>query len=293
MTSAIIETRQWTGHAIEKRVADGYVNATSICKATNCLFGHYNANAKTARYLESLKTVTGLEISVLVMTKYGCSTWVHPRVGLDLARWCCPDFAVWMDGWMFETLVGRPSNVSDSLPQATDVSINNIRLYEDQIVIRTETQLHEKIVGFVRSRYPAVLTSAGLGETGSTEALRLANWRKGYTGGCPDLFLYQRHPKHVGFALEFKHPGGLGHISEKQEVFAENLRCQGWLVLITQSYEEAILAIAEYMKAAQVACPTCKRCYSSTGSLANHVKHSHAVNKKQKIETQTPDSDPM
>jgi hypothetical protein len=263
MTSAIIETietRQWTGHAIEKRVADGYVNATSICKATNCLFGNYNANAKTARYLESLKTVTGLEISVLVMTKYGCSTWVHPRVGLDLARWCCPEFAVWMDGWMFETLVGRPSNVSDSLPQAPDVSINNIRLYEDQIVIQTETQLHEKIVGFVRSRYPAVLTSAGLGETGST-------------GGCPDLFLYQRHPKHVGFALEFKHPGGLGHISEKQEDFAENLRCQGWLVLITQSYEEAILAIAEYMKAAQVACPTCKRCYSSTGSLANHVKH--------------------
>jgi hypothetical protein len=107
MTSAIIETRQWTGHAIERRIADGYVNATSICKATNCRFGDYNANAKTARYLESLKTVTGLEISVLVMTKHASTTWVHPRVGLDLARWCCPDFAVWMDGWLLEALVGN------------------------------------------------------------------------------------------------------------------------------------------------------------------------------------------
>jgi hypothetical protein len=285
--SSAIESREWTGHTIERRLVDGYVNATSICKATGCLFGNYNANVKTSRYLECLKKATQLELSNLIVAKQGNTTWVHPSVAVDLARWCCSDFAVFLDGWLLKDFA---SHQRDSiLPNNAIASIDNVRLYQDQIVIRTEIQLHEKIVAFVRNRYPAVLMNAGLGETGSTEALRIANWRKGYIKGCPDLFLYQRHPKHVGFALEFKHPGGLGVLSEKQEVFAESLRCQGWLVLITQSYEEAILAIAEYMRDVQVVfCPTCKRLYVSAGSLAHHVRSTHEMkNKKQKIEQET------
>jgi len=31
-------------------------------------------------------------------------TWIHPRLAVDLARWICPSFAVWMDGWFLESL---------------------------------------------------------------------------------------------------------------------------------------------------------------------------------------------
>ena len=53
-----------------------------------------------------------------------------------------------------------------------------------QVSLINETDLHHKIVEFIRRRYPDVLIVAGLGENQITSEMRLESWRKGYTKGA-------------------------------------------------------------------------------------------------------------
>lgn len=206
-----------------------------------------------------------VETASLVMSVQRSGTWVHPRLAVDLARWCSPLFAVWLDGWILDTLTQPPTR-----PPLED------RLYADQFVVRTELQLHEKVVHFIRKRYPNVMLVPGLGETGTTSDARLANWRKGYQAGCPDLLIVHRHPLFAGMAIEFKHPGGKGAASVLQGEFLEALEGHGWFILLSQSYDDIILSIADYMRDAVVVCPDCRRCFNSAHGLCHHVRKMHS-----------------
>ena len=105
-----LEIRQWEGHAIQRRHADGYVNATAMCKAGGKRWNHYAANDRTQAYIAALAAVAGnpaTENHGLIHVIQGGlphlqGTWVHPRLAVDLARWISPAFAVWMDGWFLE-----------------------------------------------------------------------------------------------------------------------------------------------------------------------------------------------
>ncbi len=198
---------------------------------------------------------------------------MHPRVAVDLARWCSPEFAVWMDGWFLE-MHSRPP---------VQQPLEDGRLYEDQFVVRTEAQLHAKVVDFVRAKYPDALLVPGLGETGATPEARIANWRKGYQAGCPDLFVVHRHPRFSGIALEFKHPGGLGCVSEKQAKYLGALEDQGWLSLTSQRYDDIVLAVYDYMREASVACPQCGRGFATHRGLGRHVSSAHG-SKRARVE---------
>jgi hypothetical protein len=109
-----LEVRQWEGHAIQRRRSDGYVNATAMCQATGREWFTYARAARTAEYIAALKRVftspqnCGDLIDVITTgPNHLRGTWVHPRLAVDLARWCKPSFAVWMDGWLLEQL-GAP-----------------------------------------------------------------------------------------------------------------------------------------------------------------------------------------
>ena len=106
-TPAQIEARDWNGHPIHRRQADGYVNATAMCKANAKHLPHYLANARTSEYLQALSGSVGiptdhLKISIGTGPNHLRGTWIHPRLAVDLARWISPQFAVWMDGWFLE-----------------------------------------------------------------------------------------------------------------------------------------------------------------------------------------------
>jgi hypothetical protein len=104
---AQIEAREWNGHAIQRRHADGYVNATAMCKANGRHLPHYLTNARTSEYLQALSGSVGiptdhLKVSIGTGPNHLRGTWIHPRLAVDLARWISPQFAVWMDGWFLE-----------------------------------------------------------------------------------------------------------------------------------------------------------------------------------------------
>lgn len=108
-----LEVREWHGTPIGRR-ADGYVNATAMCKANGKHLPHYMANDRTEAYIAALAPVVGIPTTALVESKQGGTpslqgTWVHPRLAVDLARWISPAFAVWMDGWFLESITAAPT----------------------------------------------------------------------------------------------------------------------------------------------------------------------------------------
>ena len=112
MKSTALVTRSWNGHAIQRRRADGYVNATAICRAAGKHWKNYAQLLRSAEYIRALEGSAGIPADLLAQTvvtgpNAGRGTWVHPRLAVDLARWISPEFAVWMDGWILEELEAK------------------------------------------------------------------------------------------------------------------------------------------------------------------------------------------
>jgi hypothetical protein len=118
-----LESRYWHGTAIERRQADGFVNATAMCQANGREWFTYARSERTREYVAALASHLGgspqicgglsdgspqnpgtLIQSITTGPNHLRGTWVHPRLAVDLARWISPAFAVWMDGWFLESL---------------------------------------------------------------------------------------------------------------------------------------------------------------------------------------------
>ena len=125
MTSSALVTRSWNGHAIQRRRADGYVNATAMCQVAGRRWHHYAVNHRAIEYIQALERSAGIPADLLAQTivtgpNPGRGTWVHPRLAVDLARWISPEFAVWMDGWILEELQGKAK------PKQLQLSLNHV-----------------------------------------------------------------------------------------------------------------------------------------------------------------------
>jgi hypothetical protein len=97
------------GQLVPQRMADGYVNATAMCKTCGKQMNHYLETKSAKEFLAELSLDTGIPVSDLVIiTKGGRhelqGTWVHPDVAINLGQWCSPKFAVavvrWVRDWM-------------------------------------------------------------------------------------------------------------------------------------------------------------------------------------------------
>jgi hypothetical protein len=111
-----VQSRLWNGVAIQRRVADGYVNATRMCKANGKRWHDYIRYDRSQAYIDALAVALGsagnpADLTRQVMTgpNHLRGTWVHPRLAVDLARWISPQFAVWMDGWFLESITTTPT----------------------------------------------------------------------------------------------------------------------------------------------------------------------------------------
>lgn len=97
---------------IQQRVADGYINATAICKAAGKSWSAYVERNDTAQFLEALVTESGLNRFVLVQSNAGTSAdergvWVHPQVAIHLAQWLSPKFSVMVTKWVYDWMSGK------------------------------------------------------------------------------------------------------------------------------------------------------------------------------------------
>ena len=82
--------------------------------------------------------------------------------------------------------------------------------------IENETDLHVKVVSFLKKRYPQSLFTVTLDENQDTAFKRIDSFKKGYLRGSPDLIINNLHKHYTGFCIEMKSPSGLGHLSPDQ-----------------------------------------------------------------------------
>lgn len=133
MKSPAFVVRSWNGHAIQRRRADGFVNATAMCQAVGKHWKNYAQLLRSAEYIKALEGSAGIPADLLAQTvltgrNEGRGTWVHPRLAVDLARWISAEFAVWMDGWILEELEAKAKPAQLVLPLSNDDTAEIIEL---------------------------------------------------------------------------------------------------------------------------------------------------------------------
>lgn len=100
------------GSLIHQRAEDGYINATSMCRAAGREWSSYRRLDTTEAFLAALEG--SLQIhrdllaqSILTGANEQRGTWVHPQVAIHLAQWLSPEFAVKVTEWVYDWMLGR------------------------------------------------------------------------------------------------------------------------------------------------------------------------------------------
>jgi hypothetical protein len=126
MNHPALVSRSWNGTPISRRVTDGYVNATAMCKANNKQWSKYRESDRCQTYLDALAETSEIRMFDLIESRQGQGggTWVHPQVAVDLARWISAPFAVWMDGWFLESVQqAQPAPVEAHPPRLREAQV--------------------------------------------------------------------------------------------------------------------------------------------------------------------------
>jgi len=116
-----------------------------------------------------------------------------------------------------------------------------------EINISTESDLHKRVVAWIRRFHPHLIAIPGLGELQTTDSARLEAWHKGYTRGTCDIMILNNHRDYRGMCIELKTPKGNGKLSDAQDTFLQRMLTNTFRVLISNDYDEIIHAIMIYM----------------------------------------------
>ena len=135
--------------------------------------------------------------------------------------------------------------------------------------IENETDLHVKVVSFLKKRYPRSLFTITLGENQRTSTMRIESHRKGYLRGSPDLIINSLHKCYTGFCVEFKSPKGSGVLSPDQSMMLQQYEHNGFKTLISNDYDHIIEQIIEYFRDVRIKCSYCPRKFVSYESIKN------------------------
>ena len=143
--------------------------------------------------------------------------------------------------------------------------------------IENETDLHVKVVSFLKKRYPHSIFTATLGEDQDTINKRKESYKKGYLRGSPDLIINNLHKNYTGFAIEFKNPNGKGILSYDQSKMLRQYQNNGFKTLVSNDYDYIIEQLIEYFRDVGIKCSYCPRRFISSQSLKNHIKSFHKM----------------
>ena len=143
--------------------------------------------------------------------------------------------------------------------------------------IENETDLHVKVVSFLKKRYPHSLFTVTLGENQDTAFKRIDSFKKGHIRGSPDLIINNLHKRYTGFCIEFKSPKGNGVLSHDQSMMLRQYQNNGFKTLVSNDYDQIIEQIIEYFRDVRLLCSHCPRRFISSQSLRNHIKFFHKM----------------
>ena len=150
---------------------------------------------------------------------------------------------------------------------------NNIKTFK----IFNETDLHAKVINFIRSNFKHALIQPGLGELQDTSSKCIESWQKGYMAGSFDIIILNLHKRYRGLAIEVKTPQGNGILSKRQSSMKRTYKSNGFKTLISNRYDEIILTIYKCFKDTRIQCLFCSRKFISYESIGKHVKFFHKM----------------
>ena len=143
--------------------------------------------------------------------------------------------------------------------------------------IENETDLHVKVVSFLKKRYPHSLFTVTLGENQDTFHKRIDSFKKGYLCCSPDLIINNLHKCYSGFAIEMKSSKGNGVLSPDQSMMLRQYQNNGFKTLVSDDYDQILEQIIEYFRYVRILCSHCPRRFISFQSLRNHTKGFHKM----------------
>ena len=143
--------------------------------------------------------------------------------------------------------------------------------------IENETDLHVKVVSFLKKRYPHSLFTVTLGENQDTAFKRIDSFKKGYLRGSPDLIINNLHKHYTGFCIEFKSPKRNCVLSPDQSMILQQYRNNGFKILVSNDYDQIIEQIIEYFRDVRIKCSYCLGRFISPQSLRSHIKSFHKM----------------
>ena len=133
--------------------------------------------------------------------------------------------------------------------------------------IENETDLHVKVVHFLKKRYPHSLFTVTLGENQDTVYKRIDSFKKGYFGGSPDLIINNLHKRYSGFAIDMKSPKGNGVLSPDQSMILLQYQNNCFETLVSNDYDHIIEQLIEYFRDVRIKCSYCPRRFINSQSL--------------------------
>ena len=147
--------------------------------------------------------------------------------------------------------------------------------------IETEQDLHYKTVNFLRNlkQYDLILIAGG-GELQDSKNKRIDQYNKGYSRGQPDLIIANPNKNYNGLCIEFKSPTGKGTVSEYQYDMLDKYRKIGYKTMISNSYDDILSAIVDYLFDLRIVCQYCPRKFKNKDTLENHCKYFHKIVKQ-------------
>ena len=133
--------------------------------------------------------------------------------------------------------------------------------YNDRLTFKIEnkTDLHVKVVSFLKKRYPNSIFTATLGENQDTIDKRIESHKKGYIRGSPDLIINNLHKHYTTFALKFKSPSGKGVLSGDQSNMLQQYQNNGFKTIVSNDYDHVIEQLIEYFRDVRIMCSYCPR----------------------------------
>ena len=147
---------------------------------------------------------------------------------------------------------------------------------QQQIRIYSETDLHNKVIQFMRNHLPGHIVVPGLGELQDTTQKRSKGYFKGYRGGQPDLLILNNHKTYRGFAIELKTPKGNGQISDNQQNYLADLEQSGYKTLVSNDYDQIVVELTQYFQDVRYKCNHCPKAFKTTVIQTTHEKCMHA-----------------
>jgi hypothetical protein len=129
-------------------IPKGFVNATQMCKANGKFLADYLKLKSTKQYLQALSNDMNIITSLLVIEIQGYgsqqSTWVHPEIAIDIARWVSVDFRIWANRTLMKIFLGQDVVPQQSLTQIQLlVAIAQQMAQQEQRLLEHEQRQHE------------------------------------------------------------------------------------------------------------------------------------------------------